>query len=1019
LGSSYTNLARQAYLRQVKLDLEIFYQQRQFEEVSRVATEIREKIERDIGDNNIDHVTDLEELALLFQKVGDYSTAKLIYEKVLQIRRTVLGKKHLEYADSLNNIGKLYNNMRDFSKAKRLFEEALEIRRSTVGEKHAEFARNLGNLGDSYFKEGNYSKAEFFYQKALDITRITLGEKDPYFAVCLSRLASSYQRMGDYSTARRLFEEALEIRRGTVGEKHADFIDSLMQLAMVYTDMLDYDLAGSFFQKGLEICSKTQDENDPIYARYLNDSAQFYQKSGLLSKEKMNNYSKAESLNQKALEIRKRALGENDPAVALSLYNLGWLYHEMGEYSKAESFYLGALEIWHKTLGENHAYTGFVLDKLGWLYVIMGEYSKAESLYQRALENRRHEPGKYPELPQTLYNLGALYALIGRATEAMKVVEEGNAIEDSLIGQISSNDSERQRMLRLQVPQERINGFLSIVVKYFFSSQEAVQSGLDLVLKRKALGNEMIAAQRRALRNSKSPKLKSKIDELRNLRTLIVQKTLAEISYSLELGEETYENHQKILKEWSLRKERLEAELMQDIPEMRMEQKLKTYNWIAVAKALPKGTALIEIVHVFLSDFIAMPPQVQPTWSPNYLAFVVNPRASARVQLINLGDAQKIDEMVTEFISSVTYEVRHKMPISKIPKQDTIEKGSTLRNTIFDPLKPAIANCKRLLISPDWNLTRLPFEALPNNNDCHKWLVDDFHISYLSAGRDLLRFDAKENGLTSDPLVLADPDFDLGNTESSKKEKISITMEIDDDSEHVASVPTRLYFDRLSQTRMEGEQIARLLNVQPILGENVLEARLKACGSPRILHMATHGFFRDDPKDHGITIGGSGATINPMPWDMLEDPLFRSGLALAGANTWAKGGLLPKDAEDGILTAAEVVDLDLSNTELVVLSACDTGLGDLITGEGVFGFRRSFVLAGAQSLVMSLWKVSDEQTCDLMVDFYTHLSSGRSPARSLRCAQVAMRKKYPNPYYWGAFICQGKSWSSTKTTSSS
>jgi CHAT domain-containing protein len=139
----------------------------------------------------------------------------------------------------------------------------------------------------------------------------------------------------------------------------------------------------------------------------------------------------------------------------------------------------------------------------------------------------------------------------------------------------------------------------------------------------------------------------------------------------------------------------------------------------------------------------------------------------------------------------------------------------------------------------------------------------------------------------------------------------------------------------------------------------------------------------------------------------MENPLLRSGLLLAGFNTWFTGGALPAEAEDGILTAEDVSGLDLLATELVVLSACETGLGEVRTGEGVFGLRRAFVLAGAKTLVMSLWKVPDAQTRELMEDFYRRILQGQGRVAALRAAQLAMKAKYPDPFYWGAFICQG------------
>jgi CHAT domain-containing protein len=227
------------------------------------------------------------------------------------------------------------------------------------------------------------------------------------------------------------------------------------------------------------------------------------------------------------------------------------------------------------------------------------------------------------------------------------------------------------------------------------------------------------------------------------------------------------------------------------------------------------------------------------------------------------------------------------------------------------------------------------------------------------------------------------------------------------------------HFDRLPGTRAEGERIAARLGVSPLLDAAALESRLKtACRSPRILHLATHGFFLPDEqrdlnregRGFGLDVGGfSGGPDGPgrLAGPMMENPMLRSGLALAGANAWLRAGNPPEEAEDGLLTAEDVAGLDLLATELVVLSACETGLGQIHIGEGVFGLRRAFVLAGAKTLVMSLWKVPDEPTRELMEDFYGRLLAGTGRAESLREAQLAMKAKYPEPFYWGAFICQG------------
>lgn len=209
--------------------------------------------------------------------------------------------------------------------------------------------------------------------------------------------------------------------------------------------------------------------------------------------------------------------------------------------------------------------------------------------------------------------------------------------------------------------------------------------------------------------------------------------------------------------------------------------------------------------------------------------------------------------------------------------------------------------------------------------------------------------------------------------------------------------------------------MANLLKVPSISGSAALEGVLKTAASPAILHLATHGYFLPAAQDSPVAAPGQAnptALISLSRFDQLaivDNPLLRSGLAFSGANTWAQGGSLPVLAEDGILTAADVAGMNLLDTHLVVLSACETGLGQVHNGEGVYVLRRAFITAGARSLVMSLWKIPDTQTLQLMESFYTHLQKDRlGPAAALRQAQLSLRQRYPEaPFYWGAFICQG------------
>ena len=317
--------------------------------------------------------------------------------------------------------------------------------------------------------------------------------------------------------------------------------------------------------------------------------------------------------------------------------------------------------------------------------------------------------------------------------------------------------------------------------------------------------------------------------------------------------------------------------------------------------------------------------------------------------------------------------------------------------------------------SPDGDLALLPFEVLPTDNG--GYLIDEYQISYLSAGRDLLRFTSTPVAQHAPALVVADPDFDL-RSDADLPSGATGDFEKEPAGRRSHDLDRGGRFERLPGTAIEGERIAALLQVQPLVGSVALDARVKAFHSPFILHMATHGFFLPDqpppPREKPLVEealdmpeASSGNRLERLARRHIENPLLRSGLVLAGANTWSWGGSLPEEAEDGLLTAEDVASMDLSDTAMVVLSACETGLGQVHLGEGVFGLRRAFALAGARTLVMSLWKVPDRQTQKLMVDFYGRILADQPRADALREAQMALKGQCPHLHYWGAFICQG------------
>jgi CHAT domain-containing protein len=370
-------------------------------------------------------------------------------------------------------------------------------------------------------------------------------------------------------------------------------------------------------------------------------------------------------------------------------------------------------------------------------------------------------------------------------------------------------------------------------------------------------------------------------------------------------------------------------------------------------------------------DFHAARLMGQSFWkSPHYLAFIVFSGEPDNIRMIDLGEVQYLDETVISI----------KKSIIGGKQDDTFVRATKRMREMLAPIFNLLGASRRLLISPDGELTCMPFEMLPVNGQ--RFLIDDYKIYYLSASRDLLRSRLTSGGPLASPIVAAAPNFDLANDSASRTIEGSVSGSVyPSDLKRL-----EICFDKLPNTRLEGKIVASILGITPWIDDDVVESRLKNSASPRFLHLATHGFFLfnqttplETLRNYSSNIVLRGTTMVDPYSRQLQNPLMRSGLALAGANTWLNGQSLPPEAEDGILTALDITGLDLVNTKLVVLSHINSSSGDTLNGESVLALRRAFVLSGAETLVMSLWTVPDKQLLELIIDLYANLMEGKVP----------------------------------------
>jgi CHAT domain-containing protein len=597
---------------------------------------------------------------------------------------------------------------------------------------------------------------------------------------------------------------------------------------------------------------------------------------------------------------------------------------------------------------------------------------------------------EHPLVTGPLYGLSLVYNRQGRNSEALVLLNRAQGIDGKQIEHVLGFAAEAQQDQFLAVRAVNVHLYLSLIRQRFLDNPKALRGALDLWLVRKGI---LLEAQKRIKDVLASGESKHAREIFSNL--VRVRQELAKLILG-EPGKESPETYQKRITELTGKKETFEGQLSRLSQSFAQKQKTTTATTSEIAAALPPKTALIEFARIRDWNFN------EEKWtSHRYLAFVLQAGKGDAISLIDLGEADLIDQKVAALKKAIT---DHKTSYDTLARQST-----ALYQLIFAPLKEAIGKTKHVFLSPDGSLNLIPFEILRSPEGLY--LVETNILNYVAAGRDIAGFGiVKEKGKRV--LLLGDPDFDLAAQPITDGGKKTLTR-----SWNMQGIN----FSRLPGTKEEVNAIAALLGrstCDTYTGTAARESVLLEKKNPRILHLATHGFFLSDQdwssimdnKSRGITIIGKdkSAKINTI---RIENSFLRSGLALAGANS----SLAYDGSTEGILTAEKIITLTLRGTDMVVLSACNTGVGDVKSGEGVYGLRRAFTQAGAKSLVMSMWEVPDRETKELMVCFYKNLQSGKmNRAEALRNAALKQRQTvkirygFDHPYYWGAFVFLGE-----------
>ncbi|HEX8698829.1 MAG TPA: CHAT domain-containing tetratricopeptide repeat protein [Myxococcaceae bacterium] len=933
-----------------------------------------------------------EEATALFN-AGKYAEAAAQGERALALREELLGGMHPEVANCLNLLGRLYWAQGDFARAEPLLQRGLAVREAALGPHHPDVATSLNNLAALYWRQGLYSRSKPLCERALAIREATLGKNHPDVAQSIHGLANLYLERGLYGQAEPLYKRALAIREAALGPHHPDVAQSNNNLSNLYRNQGLYGRAELHTQRALAIWEAALGKHHPEVAVALSNLARLYADQGL--------YGQAEPLYQRALAIEEAARGEAQPHAAHPLNGLAALYTDQGLYGQAEPLYQRALTIRETTLGKHHPDVAHSLHNLATLYMDQGLYGRAEPLYARALATREAALGQHhPTVAQSLNSLAVLRQAQGRLGAAVTLFTRAFALSEQRLRHEALDFSEARLasfLEHLRRDEERLYSLL----RAHPGNAGVRRLALSAALLLKGRSVEETADISRAVYRSLGAEEHDTFERLRELRTQLAKLSLQ------GPGSRPLAAYQQQLKELTEQGDALEADLARRSAPLRALTALPSPAEIAgrVASALPRDGALVEFIAYADRPLVPSPgtPRGQLSGQLRYLALVLMPDATVRS--LDLGPAEPIDAAVWRLRDALAN------------RDATFQThAQALYQLAFRPLLPLVGKIRRLFLSPDGQLALVPFASL---HDGRQFLVESFDFTYLTSGKDLLPR-SQEKGPADSVVVLADPDFSAPLEErASPLEDASAQAMRSGSVERFFSAPNAERESRawaslpLPGTRREAVAIQRLLpQAQLFLGPEATKERLLNLATPGILHLATHGFFLEDvPAATGSrAVGHFGALGDNPRASHPPEPLLRSGLLLAGASarTASTAGATRPPPDSALVTALELAGLNLWGTQLVVLSACDTGRGDVKLGQGIYGLRRALVVAGAETVVMSLWKVDDDTTSTLMEVYYRHLLAGHGRAIALREAMRQLRATKPHPHYWAPFIVLGR-----------
>ena len=840
----------------------------------------------------------------------------------------------------LNHKGRLLSKLSQYEQAENCYIQAQKI----VSSHPINYSDRLWlryNQGVIQLEMGEFAKAEEILSDLEEIYATAFNNKPRYYHL-LGKIGLLAEKIGDFQKAESYYQKV--VTYFLKANDTQNYVLYSNDLALLLDEKLNrQEEAAEIYEKAIVLYDKNNGQENMIYASLINNLAHFYTRS--------KDYSKAESYYLKAKNILGKIVGKYDYGYASVIFNLAELQKKLGHFEEAEKYYLEVAEIDKATIGSHHPdYINYTLVDLGRFYEVYNKIPTALAYFQKAnqgqLELIKNYYSTFEEqtrlnfLAAASENFNEYFSFLHRQRQSSISFVEAQTIQLHIKG-LALDYFQYNRIQALTTKD-------SLLKKYY----------LDFQKERKRLSRAYaISLQEQQEANINLPQLKEKLSQLEKHITRRTQSLKEGINIG---GSPSFDNLQS-----------------------KLQDKQVSIDFINFQYYSPKERTDTTYYYALLST--------KDNPSPQFIPLCTQKQLQDILQLSN----------------------KYGAGYTKYP-----EIGQKVYELVWQPLEPYLKNIHTIHLSPSGLLHKVAFGGLPYQ-DGH--LLDQYAINYYGNLRDFIS--AQPAKIPKSIALAGGAYFDIDSTDLVKlaqeaEEFAFVKMDSIDSSTSIAAVSraiasdsTRnaIEFNYLPGTKKEVEKLEEAFKEEgwqthTYTGVQASEDNIKLLNgenAPGILHLATHGyFFNPFEKQEGITL--SDETMRERIIG-AESPLLRSGLVFSGVNHSWKGGKSIPGLEDGVLTAFEIANMELWNTELVVLSACETGLGDVESTEGVFGLQRAFKAAGVETLVISLWKIPDAQTAALMQLFYTHFLNGMPLADALRTAQLTMSEKY-SPFYWAGFV---------------